>query len=107
MPATVEEFFSELPTKFRPEKAEGVDATFLMNIDGDGGGEWTIKVLNQKIDITLGAPDNPNLTVATSAETWLDIVNKKLDPQTAFFSGKLKISGDMGLAMRMPSLFLT
>jgi len=40
-----------------------------------------------------------------AASDYLDMVNGKLNPQMAFMSGKLKIAGDMGLAMKMAQLF--
>ena len=35
---------------------------------------------------------------------FLNIVNGKLNPQMAFMSGKLKIQGDMGLAMKLAQI---
>jgi putative sterol carrier protein len=35
---------------------------------------------------------------------FLNIVNGKLNPQMAFMSGKLRIQGDMGLAMKLQQI---
>jgi len=40
-----------------------------------------------------------------TASDYLDMVNGKLNGQMAFMTGKLKIAGDMGLALRLQSLF--
>jgi putative sterol carrier protein len=40
-----------------------------------------------------------------SAQDWLDMVSGKLSGQMAFMSGKLKLKGDMGLAMKVGGLF--
>jgi putative sterol carrier protein len=40
-----------------------------------------------------------------AAQDYLDMVAGKLNPQMAFMSGKLRISGDMGLALRFQGLF--
>ena len=40
-----------------------------------------------------------------SAEDWVSMVNKELNPMEAFMSGKLKVSGDIMLAQRIPELF--
>ena len=39
------------------------------------------------------------------AQDWLDMIGGKLNGQMAFMSGKLKLKGDMGFAMKMGSLF--
>ena len=43
-------------------------------------------------------------TVAASEGDFLNIVNGRLNPQMAFMSGKLKIQGDMGLALKLVSI---
>jgi sterol carrier protein 2 len=40
-----------------------------------------------------------------TAQDYVDRITGKLNGQMAFMSGKLKISGDMGLAMKMQNLF--
>ena len=35
-----------------------------------------------------------------TTQDWLDMLHGKLDGQMAFMSGKLKIKGDMALAMK-------
>ena len=40
-----------------------------------------------------------------AAQDWLDMIGGKLNGQMAFMSGKLKLKGDMGFAMKMGSLF--
>ncbi len=45
------------------------------------------------------------MTLSMAGQDYLDLVNGKLNPQMAFMSGKMKISGDMSLAMKMASLF--
>ena len=66
---------------------------------GDGLGN-----LRAALD-TFGAVNALKLTITMAASDYLDMVNGKLNPQMAFMSGKLKIAGDMGLAMKMQQLF--
>jgi putative sterol carrier protein len=40
-----------------------------------------------------------------SSETWLAVLNQELNGMQAFMSGKLKVSGDIMLAQRVPELF--
>jgi putative sterol carrier protein len=52
-----------------------------------------------------GAAPTPNLTLQVGAQDWLDVTAGKQNPQMLFMSGKLKLKGDMGLAMKLGSMF--
>ena len=56
--------------------------------------------------MAAGPHHDPTLVVVASAENWLKVVSGSLDPQLAFLTGRLKVRGDMGLAMRLRALFL-
>jgi putative sterol carrier protein len=45
------------------------------------------------------------MTMTMAAQDYVDMINGKLNGQMAFMSGKLKMAGDMGLAMKMQHLF--
>ena len=104
--ATVKETFDNMQSKFQPAKAAGVNATIQYDITGDQGGTWHAVIKDGACAVNPGAGTNPNLTLTMSSQDWLDMVDtKKLSGQMAFMSGKLKIKGDMGLAMKVGSLF--
>ncbi|MCP4643207.1 MAG: SCP2 sterol-binding domain-containing protein [bacterium] len=105
MADTVEGFFSELPGKVDPSKTAGMDATFQFDITGDGGGQWNVKIADGQVAIEQGTCDSPSITLTATDENWLKIVAGQLNGQTAFLTGKLKIKGDMSLAMKLQSVF--
>jgi putative sterol carrier protein len=39
-----------------------------------------------------------------TASDFVDMINGKLNGQMAFMTGKLKVAGDMGLAMKLQTL---
>lgn len=43
-------------------------------------------------------------TISTDADTFMQLKNGELNPMMAVMSGKVKIKGDMGLAMKLQSL---
>ena len=43
-------------------------------------------------------------TISTEADTFLQLKNGELNPMMAVMTGKVKIKGDMGLAMKLQSL---
>lgn len=106
MPDTIAEAFGGMAENFNAEKAAGMTATYQWDITGDGGGKYYAKITDGSIDAGEGEAENPNITITVAAQDWLDILNGKLDGQMAFMSGKLKVKGDMSLAMKLKTLFL-
>jgi putative sterol carrier protein len=102
---TVKETFDAMAGKFRPDKAAGVNATIQYDITGDQGGTWNAVIKDGTCTVTPGAAAAPSLTLSMLSQDWLDMVGGKLSGQMAFMSGKLKLKGDMGLAMKIGGLF--
>jgi len=100
------EIFANFQDSFKPEAAAGVDAVYQFSISGEGGGEWNVSIAGGNCTVSEGTVDSPNCTVVTDANTWIDIVGKRIGSTEAFMSGKLKIKGDMGLAMKLEPIFL-
>lgn len=103
---TAAEFFDALPGRFDPTAAVGVAAIIQFELAGDGGGTWHATIADGMCEVAAGTHSDPTLVVLASAENWLKVVAGKLDPQLAFVTGRLKVRGDMGLAMRLRALFL-
>jgi len=102
---TVKETFDAMASKFQPSKAAGINATIQYDIAGDQAGTWHAVIEDGACAVNAGPGANPNLTLTMSSQDWLDMVGGKLSGQMAFMSGKLKLKGDMGLAMKVGSLF--
>jgi len=104
MADTPKEFFDELPNQIDSEKVKGINATYQWDIGGDNGGKWWVKLSDGNADVGEGEAENPDITLTVDDQNWMDIVNGKLNGQMAFLTGKLKIQGDMTLAMKLQSL---
>jgi len=102
---TVKETFEAMPTKFRADKAAGTTATIQYDVSGEGGGTWHAVIKDGACTVRDGAASNPHLTVQIAAQDWLDMLSGKQSGQVLFMSGKLKVKGDMGLAMKLGSMF--
>ncbi len=103
--ATVKETFDRMPSQFRADKAAGTNATIQYDISGAGGGTWNAVIKDGTCTVSPGPASNPSLTLQMSAQDWLDMTSGKQSGQVLFMSGKLKLKGDMGLAMKLASLF--
>ena len=102
---TVKDTFDAMAGRFQPSKAAGVNATIQYDITGDQGGTWNAVIKDGACQVNSGAAASPNLTITMSSQDWLDMTGGKLSEQMAFMSGKLKLKGDMGLAMKIGSIF--
>ncbi|MCY4147461.1 MAG: SCP2 sterol-binding domain-containing protein [Chloroflexi bacterium] len=97
--------FAGMVEQFAPDKAAGLDATIAFNLAGDNGGLFWIKIADGAAEAGAGSIASADMTVNASADDWFAVASGELNPLQAFMTGKLKIQGDMGLAMKMQSLF--
>jgi len=100
--ATAQEFFEALPTRVSPDRIEGMNNTYVFDIEG--AGVWTVAVADGAISVNEGAGD-ADCTFATSEENFEKIVSGEQNATTAYMTGKLKIKGDMGAAMKLQKIF--
>lgn len=99
---TPEEFFEKtLPSRFKPEKAAGVDVTVQVNITGPEGGDWVVTIKDQKLESKKGTQPSPELELKMAETDFMDLINGKMSAEKAFFTGKVKFKGDIGLALKL------
>ena len=67
--------------------------------------QYHCTIADETIAVQLGKHEKPNITISMKENDYLDMINGKLNGQMAFMTGKLKIAGDMGLALKLQSLF--
>ena len=101
----VKGIFNAMPQNFNADAAKGMNSVIQFNLTGDGGGSYHVAINEGACTVGEGAHASPNMTMTMAAQDYVDMISGKLNGQMAFMSGKLKIAGDMGLAMKMQSLF--
>ena len=94
-----------MPSRFNKEAAKGLNAIYQFDLAGDGGGKWHVIINNDNCEVKEGPHASPSITISMAAQDYLDMLSGKLNGQMAFMTGKLRIAGDMGLALRMQQLF--
>jgi putative sterol carrier protein len=102
---TPKEILAAMPSRFNKEAAKGLNATYQFDLSGDNGGKWHVIINNETCQVKEGPAASPNITISMSAQDYVDMTTGKLNGQVAFMSGKLRIAGDMGLALKMQQLF--
>jgi putative sterol carrier protein len=99
---TVKEFFDSLATRADASKTAGMTNSYLFDIEG--AGKWTVTVDDGSVSVTEGGED-ADAVITTSQETFEKIVSGEQNPTSAYMTGKLKVKGDMGAAMKLQKLF--
>jgi putative sterol carrier protein len=99
------EIMEKIPTAIKPEMAAGLDAVIQFRLAGDGGGDWHLTIKDGKSSIAQGIIEKPRVTVTATAQDFKNIVIGKTNPTQAFMTGKIKITGDMNLAMKLVNIF--
>lgn len=114
--SSAEDEFKSTPFIREIEKQMSKDgATYVKKVNGiigfrvlseKGGKEvqWVIDAKNGSGSLELNSKTKPDCTITMKDADLVDLMTGKLNPNTAFFNGKLKISGNMGVAMKIQSI---
>jgi putative sterol carrier protein len=102
MPESVQEFFASLPSRADKAKTAGMTNSYVFDIEG--AGVWKVAVDDGKVDVTEGRGD-ADVTISASREVFEKIIKGEQNPTSAYMTGKLKVKGDMGAAMKLQKLF--
>jgi putative sterol carrier protein len=96
------EFFETLESRIDPARTAGMNNSYLFDIDG--AGKWKVDVDDGKVCVTEGGED-ADAVISTTDETFQKIASGEQNPTSAYMTGKLKVKGDMGAAMKLQKLF--
>lgn len=100
----VGEYFRQMPSMIRPEGTEGLHAVCQFVVTGNSGGEYHVVIDDGNVEALPGSADAPNITLTIRDEDFFDVVEGRIDSATALLSGKLRLQGDVAMAMRLQSL---
>jgi len=71
---------------------------------GEEGGDWSIRIADGGGSVEEGAADDATCTITVAASDFVGLATKKANAQMLFMSGKLKVSGNMGQAMKLQKI---
>ena len=105
MPLTIEQLMEKMPGAFIPEKAQGVDAVIQFRFTGAEAGDWNATIKDGKVDVARGTHPSPKMTLTADSSDYIQIITGELDGMQAFMQGKIKLAGDLNLAMKLMQMF--
>lgn len=86
-------------------KIPGLNAKVQFNITGDSAGRWTLVLEDGRArEVVRDYQEIPDCVLTMEGKTFMDIVRGKLTPQKALFEGKLTVTGDVMLGIKMSVL---
>ncbi|MBH2006935.1 MAG: SCP2 sterol-binding domain-containing protein [Myxococcaceae bacterium] len=103
---TIAQIFDDMKQRLTLEKAQRMNASYLFDIGGEEGGKWHVDLTKQSDWIHETHQDEAAQCVicVPKGEDWVAIATGKMNPTMAFMQGKIKVQGDMGLALKLQSL---
>ena len=106
MPLTITQLMGKMPSAFIPEKATGVNAVIHFKFTGAEAGEWNATIADGKCEVAQGIPPKPpTMTLTADSSDYVKIFTGELDGMQAFMQGKIKLGGDLNLAMKLMQMF--
>lgn len=100
---SAQQFFADLGS--RPDSSRAANLTASYQFDIEGAGSWRVDVDDGAATVTVtGSQDPADCVIATDEQTFLGVVNGEQNPMGAFMTGKIRVDGDMGLALRLKDL---
>lgn len=99
------EIFEKVDRKIKenPEEYTELGAVYKFVLDGPDGGTWIIDLRKDTAGVREG-DEEANCTFETQDVHFIELFNGSLPPENAFISGKLKLSGDVLLAVKFGEL---
>jgi putative sterol carrier protein len=100
---TVTGFFESLQEKLAKNagKLAGLNCVYQFRV---GGASYNVTFTDGNAVVAKGEAPAPNCTVTMADDDFLALLSGKLNGQMAFMTGKLKVAGDFGLALKLESL---
>jgi sterol carrier protein 2 len=103
--SATDQVFDEMNKRITLEKAKKINSTYLFDVGGDDGGKWFADLTRAEGPWIEKKDGEAKCTITVpKAEDWVAIASGKMNPTSAFMQGKIKVKGEMSLAMKLQTL---
>jgi putative sterol carrier protein len=97
----------QLPSRFKAEAAGRTRATVQLELTGEGGGLWWVRIADGTCTVTAGRAERPDARLVVDAYDYVRIRLGELDPVAATMKGQMRVEGRFGVAVTFAKLFRT
>ena len=104
-PDSINSYIEMMKLGFNAGSANGLEAKIQFNFSGEIRGSCFLLIADGSINGQQGNSNQPDLTVNTPFEAWMDIITGKADGQQMFLDQKYTVEGDLELLMQLDQLF--
>lgn len=103
---TTAEVFAQIQNRLEDKGTQlaNSEGVYQFNLTGEDGGNWYISVQGLAFEVVQGTAPNPGVTVTMQASDFKALAEGTLNPMSAFMGGKLSVTGDMSLALKLQTL---
>src|SRR5690606_7951638 len=105
----IKKLFTEIngALKDNPDQVKGVQAVYQFNFHEDESTVFQLVLNGENSYTTEGKKESPDCTLTMLKEDFLAMAKGELNGTRAFMSGRLRIKGNMGLALKLQSILAT
>ena len=102
---TTRDIFEKVDRKLRERSEEFTElgAVYKFVLKGPDGGTWIVDLREESFGVRE-AEEEAQCTFQASDQNFINLVMGKMRPESALLTGKVKIAGDIGLAMKFGEL---
>ncbi|XP_019801969.2 hydroxysteroid dehydrogenase-like protein 2 isoform X1 [Tursiops truncatus] len=101
----VEGTFRIVKDSLSDDIVKATQAIYQFELSGEDGGTWFLDLKSKGGNVGHGEPsDRADVVMSMSTDDFVKMFSGKLKPTIAFMSGRLKIKGNMALAIKLEKL---
>lgn len=90
--------------KHNPEGIRGVRNIYQFDVSGADSGVYQLKFKDGHVQFSDKVVDRPDCILQISDENLVKLVKGELNPAMAFMTGKVKVKGEVALALKLQSI---
>lgn len=89
---TASNIVNGLPGRFIESEAIGFEARVHLKLSGEGGGNFTVEIVDGTCSVAEGLKGEADCTVSAKAKTYVEAELGETNPALAVMMGKIKVS---------------